>query len=714
MWYEAAMQKWLLLFLLLPLALFGEQQIAMRGHLSKTKLEEIGERLEPGDLELYISSTSGDLDAALDLAEKIYSLKNSSVEVYIDGEAVGPAALFPFLSETLYGSSPLSWGDIAGGDQRISPALLRSKVRGFVPADRKDRQLWLLLADAMSDADLVVVEEDGQLKLVAGEVPAGAIPISPKGQPLVLDQNQVAALGLGTLKEPPTLEGEPDPTSVVDEQLAASIKFDPEGENLIGQITFDRSMINRSTAIYVRSALEEFKRKGVRFVIAVFNTPGGEVAAAEEVSKMLINLDQNESIPCVAFVDNWAISAGALLAYSCRFIAATKDATMGAAEPILMGAQGGQPQEASEKVKSALRAEFGNRAAYFDRDPNIAEAMVDKEIILVDRGGEVVRLDNENQIRPSDRVISAEGKLLTLNAQQMMEYGVADFMVEPKAVPPITAEQEKAGEWPADRSLLFTYPFFEQIPNATIIAPKKDWKTLFFSFLSNPIVSSILFLGMMLGAYVEMNTPGFGFPGIIALICLFFILLSSFAMEAVNWLEIILLVTGLILIAVEIFVLPGFGVAGIVGIALALIGLFAIMLPAVGELDFSWNTGEMNVAAQFFFEKLAWLSGALVVGVIAMFLLTRYLLPKVGHLSRLVLKGEQDRDKGFVAGLDVESLPPVGTVGVAKTPLRPAGKVEIEGKLYDAVSGGEWIKVGAQIGIKRYEGSRMVVEERAE
>jgi membrane-bound serine protease (ClpP class) len=503
----------------------------------------------------------------------------------------------------------------------------------------------------------------------------------------------------------------------IDAELAQYVHYDSEGHNLVGQISLGQEGINRSTWIYVKAALDEYKKSKPIFIIVHLDTPGGEVLAAEQISKGLIDIDKNYGIPCVAFVDNWAISAGALVAYSCRFIAAAKDAAMGAAEPILMG-HGGETQEASEKIKSAIRADYANRAAYYGRNPDIAEAMVDKGIVLVLRDGQIVRLESDAQIRTEgpdpDVVINKEGKLLTLNARQMVEYGVADFMVEPTAIPPITLAERELGEWPADRSPLFAYPFFSSIPDATIQAAESDWKMKFFAFLTSPVVQSLLFLGMMLGFYVELHTPGFGVPGVVGLTCLFLIILSSFAMQAFNWFELILVIVGLSLVGVEVFVLPGFGIAGIVGIILTLVGLFGMMLPGIHDLHFSWDGG-ISWAWDAFLGRLAWLGGALVVGVILMFFLTRYILPKFGYLSRLVLRGnEQDRTKGFVAGPDLAAMPPVGSTGVARSPLRPAGKVEIQSAIYDAVSEGSYITMGSKIVVARYEGGHMIVQEIAQ
>ena len=275
----------------------------------------------------------------------------------------------------------------------------------------------------------------------------GAQIISGAGETLVVNHNQLKALGLVT--DPMSVEafrkkfelGEKAPETKVaaataDSKFAGHIKFDSKGPNTIGLIRIDdkKSTISQSTWIYVKSALEYYKKNPPRLIILDLNTPGGEVFAAQKISDALKDFDTQQNIPVVAFINNWAISAGAMLTYSCRFITTTKDGSMGAAEPVHLG-EGGQMVTASEKVNSALRTDFANRARFFDRDPNIAEAMVDKDIILVKRYGKIIRLDKEDQIRASgpnpDLVITSKGKLLTLSAQEMIDYGVADLLLQP-------------------------------------------------------------------------------------------------------------------------------------------------------------------------------------------------------------------------------------------------------------------------------------------
>lgn len=499
-------------------------------------------------------------------------------------------------------------------------------------------------------------------------------------------------------------------TPPVDLALKQHILYTQTGPNRVGHIQIDdrTSGITESTWLYVKTALDYYKTQKPIFIILELNTPGGEVFAAQKISDALKEFDTQQDIPVVAFINNWAISAGAMLAYSCRFIAITKDASMGAAEPVL-ATQSGEMKEASEKVNSALRTDFANRARFFDRNAEIAEAMVDKDIILVWRDSKVVRLNTETQILPTDTIISPKGKLLTLTSEQMMQYGVADILLLPTKLPPITTEELKAGQWPANKSLLFQNPFFAAIPNATLDVYQMDWKTRFFVLLASPVVSSILLLGLMMGFYLEASTPGFGLPGTVALTCLFLIILSTFSLEIANWLELILLLTGGVIIIVDLFFLPTFGLLGFIGVLFALAGLFGMMIPGLSSIHFDFSTTSFNAAGQAAFIRLGWLSATVLLGVFLIILLARYVTPSIGAWSRLVLTGSEQ--EGYIAGENPANLPQPGAKGEALTTLRPAGKVLINENVYDALAEGAFIERGTAIVVTRLEGSVIHVGE---
>jgi len=480
--------------------------------------------------------------------------------------------------------------------------------------------------------------------------------------------------------------------------LNENIKYSDTNTNKIGYLSIPMDHpIDQSTYIYVKLALEEFVKENVIFVVLDLNTPGGQVFAAQKISTALRNIDFQNNIPVIAFLNNWAVSAGSMLSYACRYIAVTPFSIMGAAEPVIAG--GGEVKQASEKVNSAIRAEFMNLAATYNRNQNIAEAMVDKDVILVYRNNRIIKLQDKNQIRTSDVIISNKDKLLTLNSNGLLKYNVADIFIPYQ-------KAEVSSDNPIEISQLFTHDFFQKIPNVEIIK-YSNWKVKFFSFLSHPIVSSLLLMGMFIGFYIEINTPGFGLFGSIALVCLVLVLLNSLSIYAVSWLEVIILLAGLTLLAVELFAIPGFGFIGILGITLAIVGLFSLMVPNIQDITF--NTEKASLTAISALNKLAWLVATILLSALFIFILGKYLFPRFSFFSRIVSKDEQE---GYVSGPTKEMLPSIGEEGAAYTSLRPSGKITINEKLYDASSERNFIEKGEKIIVINIIGNRIIIKKK--
>lgn len=712
---------------------------------AKNRLEEVQQRAHPR-LILEINSNSGDLGQVLDFAKTIYELKvlhQLPVVVYIHDNAIGPAAILPFLADELDTALFISWGDIPLGSEGTLPTnILRNRVRSLIDPRHPHADVLAILADGMTDPNVQIVEDQGW-KIIRDQPDNRHALISPAGQTLVVNQIQLQnlqlvnqILPLAQFKEhyqtpsPMPSEGiatqnqEELPFSLqtspqaLQDKFRKFIRFNPDGLNRIGYLYVgDReSMISEATWLYIRKALDYYQQQRPVLIVLELNTPGGEVFAAQKISDALKEMDTQYGVPVVAFINNWAISAGAMLTYSCRFITAVKDASMGAAAPVYAG-EGGQMHEASEKVNSALRSDFASRARFFDRNPLIAEAMVDKDLFIVLRHGRIVKLDSESQLRTTgpypDIVISPKGKLLTLNADELLEYGVADLVLPPEKLVTVTEEEKKSGHWPADRMLLFHVAPFSEIPQATIDAYQMDWKTSFFVFLATPIISSLLFMGLIVGGYLEINHPGFGLPGMVAGVCLFLIILSSFSLEAAKWLELILLLTGIILILVELFVLPTVGILAVLGIILTLMGLFGLMLPNIRSVHFDYDTNTLNAAGQYFMQRLAWLSATFIFSTAIIAVLARYVAPSFTGFNRFILAGhEQEAARGFVAGENPDLLPQPQTIGEALTPLKPSGKILVNDKVYEAVSTGDWIDAGAEVVVVRLEGNVIRVNRR--
>ncbi len=474
-------------------------------------------------------------------------------------------------------------------------------------------------------------------------------------------------------------------------------RIDLTGTSVAGYLTISKDRpIDQSTYLYVKYGLEAFRKEKVRFVLLDLNTPGGEVFAALRISDELKKMDREYHIPVIAFVDNWALSAGALLAYSCPIIGAVSEASMGAAEPVTVGSDG-KMETASEKMVSALRTEFATVASLYGRNPLIAEAMVDKDVVLVLRKGEIVKLQDNDQIIKEgpdpDYVINAKGKLLTLDAKKMQEFEISDF-----TVPEMSVEGSSflAGE------KLSQDPFFKNSSIRWI--PYQNWKIQVFAFLSNPLVSSMLMMGVMIGLYGAVQNQGLGFTSFLGITCLALVLISSFATEIIGFLELVILFLGLILLLVDVFLLSGFGALGVLGLILFLLGMTAIVLPPMQ--GFSWDPTHWSISMSEWFYRLSLFLFVFLLFFFLVLPLSSFLFRKTISFKKLVLK----EPEGSIE--EIKEIPKIGSLGVSVSALRPFGKVEIGGIFYEAQTEGELISSYAQVEVVAYKGTFLIVREK--
>ncbi len=501
-------------------------------------------------------------------------------------------------------------------------------------------------------------------------------------------------------------------SSVLDSSFESRLQkmLQQSDNNHVGRLLIDdrQNGISQATWLYVNAALNHYKKTKPVCIVLELNTPGGEVFAAQRISDALKEMDTQYECPVIAYINNWAISAGAMLAYSCRFIVIAKDASMGAAEPVQVNPADGAMEAASEKVNSALRTDFANRAAYFGRNPDIAEAMVDKDVILVRRHGSILKLHSEDEIirqgHSPDEIISTKGKLLTLTAEQMIQLGVADKMLQPIPHQMLSDTEEQSGQYPLDKTALAQIEPLNALVGCVIETYQMNWQTHFFAYLATPAVSSILFLAMLVGFYVEISSGGFGVAGVVAVTSLFLILLSSFAMEAIHWLEPLLLLFGMILIALEVFFFPTLGLLGVLGALFLIVGLMGMMLPGVGAVQF--DGASLNAAGEYVLTRLGWLSASLLLACVIIALLSRYMMPQFHLFKRFILE-----DTPRVQGNQPEKMPKIGAAAIVLATLRPAGTIVIDSCMYDAMSSGSFIESGKAVRIVRIEGAKIVVEE---
>lgn len=235
------------------------------------------------------------------------------------------------------------------------------------------------------------------------------------------------------------------------------------------------------------------------------------------------------------------------------------------------------------------------------------------------------------------------------------------------------------------------------------------WSEGVVKVLSNMWVRMLLVAVFLLALFLEMVSPGLMVPGTVAGIALLLIMAPAWMLGLAGWWEAIAILMGVVLILLEIFVIPGFGVAGICGLALLFGGLVMSFVGNAGGLFPSSPTGQADLTR----SAVTVLIGLATAGG-GIFVVGKYFgsLPLLG---RLVLDGsrqEEDRELDLVeamgASSDLTGL--VGRVGVAHSPLRPSGRVEVEGRLYDALSALGYVEAGSAVRVTGVEGWSIVVE----
>lgn len=408
-------------------------------------------------------------------------------------------------------------------------------------------------------------------------------------------------------------------------------------------------MIDNGLATYMERALADAAEAEAAAVVFHVDTFGGLVDAADKIRKAILDAE----MVTIAFIDKNAASAGALISYSADRIVMVPGASMGAATVV----QGTGGEAAPDKYQSYMRGLMRSTAEANGKNPDIAEAMVD-----------------ENLDVPG---VSPAGEVLTLSATEALELGVADAVIDN------LDRLMEALEVTEDR--IFNH-------NATRLEAV-------LRFFGSPVVQSILMLMMLGGLYFELQTPGVGFPGLMALIGAALFFGPHYMLGLVESWEVVLFFLGVGLLLVELFVFPGFGVAGLSGLVLVVFSLAVSLIGNVG-LDFP-NVEQVGSAIW----TLAITMGILV----ALVLVAARWLPQSDRFNQLVLAPELGSAAGFTSAPTDLAL--VGKVGKALTTLRPAGIAMIEDRRIDVMTAGEYIEAGTTIRVVGARGSRVEVRE---
>lgn len=418
-----------------------------------------------------------------------------------------------------------------------------------------------------------------------------------------------------------------------------------------------------------KKSFEEAREKGADYIIIHMNTYGGQVDFADSIRTKILNSE----IPVLIFVDNQAISAGALISIAADSIYMRPGGSIGAATVV---DQAGQ--QVPDKYQSFMRGMMrstaeahgkkpvvtnGDTTWVWHRDPDIAQSMVDPRIFVAG--------------------VIDTGQVLTLTTQEAIKYGFCEGEVST-----IAEMLQRAG--------LEDYKLYEFKPTALEIV---------IQLLVNPVVSSLLILVIIGGIYFELQTPGVGFP-IIAAVAAAILYFAPMYLEglASNW-HIVVFVIGIILVAVEIFAIPGFGVTGVLGAIGIITGLTFGM---IDKIVFNWGPSETGAREALFAFSLV--MGSMLAAFILSLWLSRKLFSPNNVFGSLALEKVQEVNDGYVSFDTTLQSSVVGKTGVAHTDLRPSGKVRIDDHIYDAKSEIGYIGKGSAVRVRRHEAGQLYVE----
>jgi membrane-bound serine protease (ClpP class) len=456
-------------------------------------------------------------------------------------------------------------------------------------------------------------------------------------------------------------------------------------------------MIEPILGDFVVREMQKAISEGSNLLIFDIDSPGGFVQTSEELALAISELDPAK-VTTVAWIRREAISGAAVTALACDRILMHPEARLGDAGVIQETAEGGAFERAEEKVISPFLLFVGDLARRKNRPPALLQAMVDKDLEVFEathrESGRVsymsqFELDAAGDTWIKGRMVpeSRSGLLLTLSGRRAHELGLAEAPCVDR-----NELQVRLG-----------------IPAGVSLQPlAKTWVDTLIFFLNSSFGSFLLITLAIICMYIELHLPS-GFFGILAAVLFSVYFWSRFLGGTAGALELILFLLGLGLLALELFLIPGFGVFGVSGILLML-----------GALVMASHTFAGMSAGEGFEESLGSLGalgGALVTVVVVAMVLNRF-LPAIPFLNRLILTppgyAPQSADAPLLNPSLVASAPPSVSVvpgdrGVASTVLRPSGKATLGDFFVDVVSDGAFIEPGTPIEVIRVTGNRIVV-----
>ncbi|MFN0051728.1 MAG: NfeD family protein [Planctomycetales bacterium] len=464
---------------------------------------------------------------------------------------------------------------------------------------------------------------------------------------------------------------------------------------------------NRIDAMLEQFVIRQIERAvgaGVNLLIFEIDSPGGGLMESLNLSNTIADL-HDRKVRTVAYVPRQAFSGAAIIALGCDEIYLHPTALIGDAGPLEV--RPGQPFErAPEKILSPLREALRMLAERKHRPPALAMSMSDKDLAVF----EVTHRDTGRvSFMTDDEIHNSNGEWI--KGRQVPETGNEKLLT----IDGRRAETLQLAEAPV-RDFAELKARLGVPPDAEVAVSTRTWLDGLIFTLNTPWATTLLFILGILCVYMEAHLPS-GLFGILACLCFGIFFWSRFLGGTAGWLEVVLFLLGVGCLAIEFFVLPGFGVFGISGAILCLVSLImacqTFVIPA--------SAGDVRILAR----SVGTLSGAVVGTVVLAALISRY-LPSLPLFNEMILT-----PPGAEANLAEPRLRPdllegamanpllerdrtlLGRHGVATTVLRPAGKARIDDELIDVISEGPFVSAGRQIEVVAVAGNRVVVRETA-
>lgn len=553
-------------------------------------------------------------------------------------------------------------------------------------------------------------------------------------------------MGLGVLLAAPTPAGsqaadsalptatQPSPPATQPDQ-AAGPGILPSGANVA--VIRVEGLIYDFVLESLRRRVDRALQAGASVIVIELDTPGGTVDSALKISKYLKTLP----VPTVAWVRHEAYSAGIMIAAACDQIIMAPASATGDCAPIVPG-QDLSPTERA-KALSPILEEFRDSATANGYDYALFQAMcvLGVEVYLVEN----VHTGQQRLVNQADYAVMVRGKEIadvigSVGSTPADQVGGAGLTIATEADRGrwrlvrqihdgrtlLTLNQDRALEAGLSQATVANEAELQQFLNANGVARvDQSWSEDLAGFLTSPIVKGILIVALLLGAYIEFQTPGIGVAGLIALLALVTLLGAPFLVGLAEVWHLIVFLIGLALLLIELVFIPGFGLLGIGGVVLMFIGLVFIGVPTSGGSSFGpfrlppppmWNR---------LIQSIIYLMAGGLVSFIGFYFITRY-FGRVPLLNRLILQDEQPPAMALPSGATASESPPamhvsgdevlgqgrlrVGDVGRVTTGLRPAGRAEFDGQIVDVVSLGQWIEPDQPVRIVEIHGNRIVVD----